>query len=324
MIQSHLYNYSRTQFVELYKEFAPNASESTFLTFDSALKRVEKLYGDNIEKLKLKFVDNPNDIVEKFKTTDYSKNTLYSTINMINKLIIMLDAPLILKKRWADKVKELTTERDNNLLDNQKSKTENVNWIEYGLLKRKMEDKYKRVISNLDIKPNDFRNFLILSLYCFMPPARLGNYLHCKVIRENTTDLPSTHNYIIIKNLDTLPTFYFVFNKYKTAKTLGTQMNKIEDDNLSELLKIYFTKYNTDNEYFLTCKGIELSPPTLTNILKKESHAVCGKYLSVDLLRHIYISHFLSQNPSLRDKLNVAGIMGQSYSINQQDLYNRK
>ena len=42
------------------------------------------------------------------------------------------------------------------------------------------------------------------------------------------------------------------------------------------------------------------------------------------MLRHIYITHFLSENPTLRQKLEIAGAMGQTYIVNQQDKYNRK
>ena len=326
MIQSKYYNYSRIQFVDLYKENAPSASPSTVSTFDTALKRLEKIYGNTIENMKLHFIDDPDKLITKFNNTEYSKNTLYSTINMINKLIIMIDAPLSLKNQWSNSVKKLTTERDNHQLDNTKNKNESDNWIDYDELLEKVNEKYDSVISNLDtIKKNNFRNFMILCLYIYMPPARIGNYLNCKVIRGDTNhDLPTTHNYIIIKNLDsTNPLFYFIFNKYKTSKHLGTQLFKVSDDKLINLLDIYFTLFNTSNDFFLNTKMTELSQPNVTNILKAESKALVDKSLSVDLLRHIYITYFLKQNPTLRDKLDLAGCMGQGFQCNQQDIYNR-
>ena len=95
-----------------------------------------------------------------------------------------------------------------------------------------------------------------------MPPARIGNYLNCKVIRDNTdlSKLPSTHNYIIIKKLDTEnPNFYFVFNKFKTSKNLGTQMFKVENIKLNSLLKLYFKNVNKDGEFFLMSKKKEIT-----------------------------------------------------------------
>jgi site-specific recombinase XerC len=71
-------------------------------------------------------------------------------------------------------------------------------------------------------------------------------------------------------------------------------------------------------------RGKELTQPNLTNILKKVSQDLTEKNLSCNMLRHIYITHFLSENPTLRQKLEIAGAMGQTYIPNQQDKYNRK
>ena len=324
MIQAKFYNFSEKDFTNLYKEFSPNASKSTIQTFETALKRIEKIYQKSIENLNLDFINNPDDIIKKFADTEYSKNTMYSTINMINKLIIMIDAPLALKKKWGDIVKKLTQERDNAQLDNAKTRNESDNWIEYKELLEKVEKEIDTVFEMENIKSNDFRNLLIFCLYCLMPPARIGNYLDCKVIRDDANNLPSTHNYIIIKNMDNNPTFYFVFNKFKTAKSLGTQMFKVENIKLTALLHRYFKYHNKDGEYFLMSRGKELTQPNLTNILKKVSYDLTEKNLSCNMLRHIYITHFLSENPTLRQKLEIAGAMGQTYIPNQQDKYNRK
>jgi integrase len=324
MIQAKFYNFSEKDLTNLYKEFSPNASKSTIQTFETALKRIEKIYQKSIENLNLDFINNPDDIIKKFADTEYSKNTMYSTINMINKLIIMIDAPLALKKKWGDIVKKLTQERDNAQLDNAKTRNESENWIEYKELLDKVEKEIDTVFEMENIKSNDFRNLLIFCLYCLMPPARIGNYLDSKVIRDNADNLPSTHNYIIIKNMDNNPTFYFVFNKFKTAKSLGTQMFKVENIKLIALLHRYFKYHNKDGEYFLMSRGKELTQSNLTNILKKVSQDLTEKNLSCNMLRHIYITHFLSENPTLRQKLEIAGAMGQTYIPNQQDKYNRK
>ena len=324
MIQAKFYNFSEKDFTNLYKEFSPNASKSTIQTFETALKRIEKIYQKSIENLNLDFINNPDDIIKKFADTEYSKNTMYSTINMINKLIIMIDAPLALKKKWGDIVKKLTQERDNAQLDNAKTRNESDNWIEYKELLEKVEKEIDTVFEMENIKSNDFRNLLIFCLYCLMPPARIGNYLDCKVIRDDANNLPSTHNYIIIKNMDNNPTFYFVFNKFKTAKSLGTQMFKVENIKLTALLHRYFKYHNKEGEFFLMSRGKELTQPNLTNILKKVSQDLTEKNLSCNMLRHIYITHFLSENPTLRQKLEIAGAMGQTYIPNQQDKYNRK
>ncbi len=101
-------------------------------------------------------------------------------------------------------------------------------------------------------------------------------------------------------------------------------MFKVENAKLVALLFRYFKYHNKDGEYFLMSRGKELSQPNLTNILKKTSQEITEKNLSCNMLRHIYITYFLSQNPTLRQKLEIAGAMGQTYTANQQDKYNRK
>lgn len=324
MIQAKFYSFTEKDFTQLYKTFSPNASKSTIQTFETALKRIEKIFKKPIESLNLDFIQDPEDLINKFQKTEYSKNTMYSTINMINKLIIMIDGSLALKKKWGDIVKKLTQERDNAQLDNAMTRKESENWIDYEDLIKIVDKEIDLLFDKDNIKTSDFRNFLIFCLYCLMPPARIGNYLDCKVIRQEQPNLPSTHNYIIIKNLDTNPTFYFVFNKFKTVKNLGSQMFKVENPKLISLLFRYFKYHNKDGEYFLMSRGKELTQPNLTNILKKVSSELTEKNLSCNMLRHIYITHFLSENPNLRQKLEIAGAMGQTYIVNQQDKYNRK
>ena len=127
----------------------------------------------------------------------------------------MIDGPLALKKKWGDMVKKLTQERDNDQLDNAKTRNESENWIDYEDLIKIVDKEVDLLFDKDEIKTSDFRNFLIFCLYCLMPPARIGNYLDCKVIREEQPNLPSTHNYIIIKNQDTSSKIKVILSLFK-------------------------------------------------------------------------------------------------------------
>jgi hypothetical protein len=48
---------------------------------------------------------------------------------------------------------------------------------------------------------------------------------------------------------------------------------------------------------------------------------IFGKSLSVDMIRHIYITHFLKQNPKLKEKMSLADLMG--HSVETQNLYQK-
>jgi site-specific recombinase XerD len=60
-----------------------------------------------------------------------------------------------------------------------------------------------------------------------------------------------------------------------------------------------------------------------TGILQNTSKLIVGKKLSVNLLRHIYITHFLKKESSIQDKTIIAEFMGQGYTPTMLEKYNR-
>ena len=163
---------------------------------------------------------------------------------------------------------------------------------------------------------------MCLCLYILDIPTRLGNYLNCKVLRnrpETVEDLSKKYNYVY---KDTDGFYKFIFNKYKTSKTLGQKEKKVKNKQLNAILDRYFNKYNTKNKYFLLdVLGKEIKQNVFTEILKSQTKLLFKKSFSVNLIRHSYLTHFLKQDPTLIQKIEVASDMGQTYHINVQDLY---
>ena len=125
-----------------------------------------------------------------------------------------------------------------------------------------------------------------------------------------------------IRNYDTKTDNYykggkFYYNRYKTSEKYGLQMIDVPKE-LQLLLKKWI-KINNDNDYLLFSSNKKpLSSPQINRILNK----VFEKHVSVDLLRHIYLSDKYKNIPELMDMEKTASEMG--HSVSQAMLYIKK
>jgi len=108
----------------------------------------------------------------------------------------------------------------------------------------------------------------------------------------------------------------FYFNRYKTADKYGLQVIDVPKD-LQTLLKKWMKMNDTDYLLFSSNRQ-PLSSPQINRILNK----VFQKRVSVDMLRHIYLTNHYKNIPALKDMENLATEMG--HSVNQQMLYVKK
>ena len=139
------------------------------------------------------------------------------------------------------------------------------------------------------------QSYVVLALYHEIPPRRLKDFTEMKVRDFNV----ETDNYMTKGSL--------VFNKYKTSSTYGTQTVK-----MPVKLKNLLAKYVAlgPNEYLL------YNPRTgkpLTNVqLNAKIGHVFGKPVSVNILRHSFLSTQYQNAPPLADMQANATAMGHS------------
>jgi hypothetical protein len=124
-----------------------------------------------------------------------------------------------------------------------------------------------------------------------------------------------------VRNVDTSTDNYmkgntFVFNNYKTKNKYGTQEVKIPV-RLRNILQKWSKKHT--NEYLLFSeKGTPLPQSRLTQKLNR----IFGKNISVNMLRHIFISErVLEAAPALQKLEDIAEDMG--HSVGTQQLYKK-
>jgi len=328
MILSKYENYSVDDFIALYDQVYQNPSASSRQSFKTALVRIETVYGSTLPELKLKWVEDKNNMISKMIEKDYSMNSILLTLNMILKLLKTVDAPIKNINDFGQTIQQINNRNKQKSMDQELTDKEANIYVPWESIVKTVVENTTYYLEN-DIDFIEFRNFVILATYVLAPaPVRIGNILNCTYIDGYSGHLVSllTNNYIVrlLNNK-----YVFVFNKYKTAGKLGQQIMDIDSELLTKLYDKYFTdaKLNKQHHVFVPkdLNGkIELIQSDVTLALHSITDKYFQKKFSVDMLRHSFITYVLSKDPSLRTKIDIAADMGQTYRINAQEYYRRK
>jgi integrase len=140
------------------------------------------------------------------------------------------------------------------------------------------------------------QDYVLLSLYVLIPPRRSMDYMELKFKPENG------ENYVDFKKNK------LVFNKYKTSKFYKTQEVEMPRE-----LKNILTKWEKYNEspYVLTdTNGNKLNQVKLNQRLNR----IFDMKISVNALRHSYLTNKYGAIPALKDMMDTADEMGHDLS----------
>ena len=150
------------------------------------------------------------------------------------------------------------------------------------------------------------------------PPTRLDyapmEIIGWKQFLELQDDEKREHNYLVIKSRNMK---FFSFNEYKTSNKYGQNDIRV-GKKLNSVLNIWL-KYNDTDSLLLNTRG----KPMAANGLGKELKSifqVTGKNISVNMLRHIYISEKYPNDDV--NKQEDATKMG--HSIETQSKYSKR
>jgi integrase len=156
-----------------------------------------------------------------------------------------------------------------------------------------------------------YQDYLIASLYTLLPPIRL-DYAEMKVLPAEPNTLEG--NYLIVGGAKKKP--YFLLTQYKTARKYGEQRIAIPDE-LARTIREWLTLAG-EPEYFLLSQNGNPMPAwelgqTITRVFKKH----LGKSVSVNILRHSYISWMRQGEISLKASTELATSMLHSPGMSQ-------
>jgi len=315
------------EFLEKYKKSNGTKSERTILTMKQNILRIQKLINKKVENFKLSDFKNVNKIVDLI-TENYNLNSAIQTILGIIKFFDLNGFGSDIIEEYREVLNELVVERNQEQNNQDFRNNEGENWIEYPELKKKIEE---LVPDYLDKKHSftKYRNFLLVALFTLIPPARISHY--SKMIKKEQSNLKikpeslsKNKNYVVI-NED--GTHSFVFNNYKTSKTSGKVIHKVKSKDLNLLLDKYFKDYNNNpknKNFLINANGSEMSQESMTNAQRSTTKKLIGKTISNNLFRHIFLTWFQDQNPSIEEKMRIGELIGQKYKAPQMEKYARK
>lgn len=287
----------------------PNLSPSTLKTYTSIIRNtyLKLVDGDTIPRnIKTDdiiefFDDNQQKILDLLKETPINKR----------KTILASLVALTGKDMYRKQMIEDADAYNEQMRKQRKTETQDKNWItqeDVLTVYRQLQKDTRHLFSKPKLSISELQrlqDYVILSVYVLIPPRRLMDYTAFKVrnIDENKDNF-------MRKNT-------FVFNVYKTKKKYGQQVVNIPIK-LRNIVQRWTKKHNNDYLLFGE-KGLPIPPSRLTQKLNK---IFGGKNISVNMLRHIYISdEVLKDVPALERLEEVAKDMG--HSTDTQVLYKK-
>lgn len=264
-----------TQIINTLKEKRPNLHAKSVKTYVSLLKNIMKnMNYENIDDLD----KNPKNIIEFLKEK-------YESINGIKTRLSALYVITGNKEFHTDMMTNI--EKYNTETNKQeKNEKQKENWMtaqEIEHIYDNMETNVKPLWKKKDLSTKELmkiQDFVILSLFTLIPPRRAMDFVECKINNIDT----NKDNFIKGNSL--------VFNTYKTSSQKGQQTIKIPKE-LKSLLTKYIKLISDKSDYLLFNNKIQqLSIPNFTLRLNK----IFGKKVSVNMLRHIYLSEKHADN----------------------------
>lgn len=242
------------------------------------------------------------DFIDKNYNTDKSRNAQIEAIASILQVLGDDNLYNFYSQESTRRNSAITAKADENVM----TESERINllkWTEIKKIFKKITDPLHRAVA---------------SLYILIPPRRSLDYAIMKVI-DNESDLKDDYNYLVVD--ENKKPIKLIFNQYKTVNTYGQQIVKVPK-RLSDILKTYLTtfKVKIGVPLFATQSGTYYKSLSeiVTNVFAPYAN---NKRITINGLRHSYISAIISKNPSLAIKKKVAKAMATSVSMFDQ--YNR-
>jgi hypothetical protein len=281
------------------KKMRPKLSESSVKTYCNILKNVHKdIYGGDFSYHPL--VKDADKVLAHLQSVKYNvRKTILSALVAVSDGVVQGKY----RKQMLEDAQKYNAVQKQNVM----TETQRENWMPWKEVEEHLESlkkKYYYIFKEKNPKPEEYlelQKYIILSCYVLIPPRRLQDFCLMKV-RGITKDKDNFYEKGV-----------FHFRQYKTAKFLGLQMEKVPKT-LEALLRkwIAFTASKGDHLFF-DYYGKPFTSSGMTKVL----NSIFGKKISVNQLRHIYITE--KSAPLMKELEKTASEMG--HSTAQAKLY---
>jgi len=223
---------------------------------------------------------------------DYAPSTQKTMISTIVSTLSLMNQKSSYKKifaYWYNRMMEKVDESKNQD-STVRTKRQNENWLSWDVVlahEKRLHDETEQIIKKKELTPVDWStvlSYIVLSLYTKFAPRRNQDYQFMKVVKTEKQAKDSEYNYFVMDSNK------FIFNKYKTANSHGTQEFDVPKDLVDAIylyLKVHPSNKKTPFQFLVQADGSELpSVNSMTRILNK----IFGKNVGATMLRHIYLS----------------------------------
>lgn len=222
----------------------------------------------------------------------YATSTQNSQYMVLSSVLFLFNDKSTYKaayNHWRAKMQQAMKER--NAEDpHEKSEKQEESWMTWDDVEKKKSDLREDLssfVSNKHISPGQYdklQQYVVLSIYTDIQPRRNQDYLDMFVVKKLGKEYDKSHNYY------DLATHRFVFNKYKTAKKYGEQVEQVPEPLQNALgLLIRHHPLAKQKEFKLLVKP-DGSPLNTVNSITRILNRVFGKKIGASMLRHIYLS----------------------------------
>ena len=286
-------NEFRQIIAEKIKENRANLSESSLRTYVSILVNLHNKHLKGSSYSIDYFSDNLIAIL------DYLKDIAPTSRKSILSALYVLTN----NQKYRDRMIEDCKIVNDNYKNQVKSEKEEANWITTEEIKAKYDGLYAKVLKMF--QKTAVTNIGVIVEYLLI--ALLGGVLESLPPRRSL-DMAL----LKIRNYDVKTDNYYkagklYFNRYKTSAKYGLQVLTVPEE-LNKIIKKWI-KINDSDYLLISSSGSALSSPQVTRILNK---IFDGKKISVDMLRHIYLTNYYKNIPPLREMEALAADMGHS------------
>lgn len=282
------------------KKMRPKLSDSTLKTYCNILRNLYKdvFDGDFDYKHYLKDYEK---VMKHLENTKYNvRKTILSALVVISEGTV---AQSHYRKQMLEDAQQYNALQKKNIMTDEQKK----NWITWKEVEQHLDllkKKFYYIFKEKNPEIHDILNlqkYIILCCYVLIPPRRLQDFCLMKV-RDISKDKDNFYEKGV-----------FHFRQYKTAKFLGLQIEKVPKT-LELLLRKWITFTNGKSNYlFFDYYGKAFTSSGLTKVL----NSIFGKNISVNMLRHIYITE--KTGPLIKQIEETAKEMG--HSTETQKLY---
>jgi len=284
---------------EIIKKERPTIKDSSLKAYSISLRKLN----NNNEIKNFNFLKNEKEIFKIINNLALSTKRAYLTsILVILGAIKNKEFDNVLKI-YREQLAKLNNEYNEFISKNEKTDKQGKNWVSLKAL-NKVRNQYKKELEERAILKKKthltrpqlelLQKYIVASLYTLAAPVRL-DYGNMKIIdREKDND--GKRNFLLVKGRNKKS---FIFNDFKNKKSMGEREIKI-NTKLNTILNIWLTHNKTGN-FLLNSKGEIMNENALSKYIKKVFKPT-GKDITLNLLRHIYISSHIDLEAMKKQK----------------------